>query len=176
MGRDEVELKNKEINTEQSASSLLSHLIWGYLTGKKSTESLLQKLKNFKVKDLIYGYWMGEGTWLPTKEPPPQPLPTNEAQWTTNLNFAESFQTAFKCLLLDTNSQNINIWEVKTKVKSNWQKQGKYIHTYIHTHTHTHTHRHTNHWESNEDIANTKQLENMKSSRKWKIMTAKIKD
>lgn len=133
MSRDEVELKNKEINTEQSASSLLSHLMWGYLTGKKSKDSLLQKFKNFKVKDLTYGYWMGEGRLLPTKEPPPQPLPTNEAQWTTNLTFAESFQTAFKCLLLNTNSQNTNIWEVKTKVKSNWQKQGKYIHTYTHT-------------------------------------------
>jgi len=56
MSRDEVELKNKEINTEQSASSLLSHLMWGYLTGKKSKDSLLQKFKNFKVKDLTYGY------------------------------------------------------------------------------------------------------------------------
>lgn len=32
---------------------------------------------------------MGEGRLLPTKEPPLQPLPTNEAQWTTNLTFAE---------------------------------------------------------------------------------------
>lgn len=82
-------VKNKEINKEQSASSFLPHLIWGYPTGKKSKDSLLEKLKSSKEKDLTYGCWMGEGRHLSTKEPSSQPSPTNEAQWTTNFTFAQ---------------------------------------------------------------------------------------
>lgn len=132
MSRNDVELKQKRLiqNSQLLATYPTSS---GANSDKKSKDSFAAETQELQSERPHIWILNGRRKIAPYKRATSSTITNKWSSMDNKSHIWESFQTAFKCLLLNKNSRTPTSERSKQKAKSNWQKQGKYIHTHTHT-------------------------------------------